>query len=133
MKNRIETIFVLENPEMNVIKFATDYQLRYDDIIKEVFGVACLQDLNMMIKMNKSFQESVCKTKGIDIKNITLDQIVHIASKSELLQFRDQLIQEMGQSHEESVSIPCPFDTVIKLREGIFEWDENGSAYIQQS
>jgi hypothetical protein len=131
LKNKIQTIFVLENPEMNIIKFATDYQLRYDDIVKEVFGVACIQDLQMMIKMNKSFQESICKTKGINNENITLDNIVHIASKDELLQLRRQMIMEKGCSAEDSVAVARPFDTLIQLQEGIFTWDERNSAYIQ--
>lgn len=133
MNNAIETIYILENPEKNMVKFATDYQLRYDDIIKEVFGVACLNDLCMMIQFNKSFQESICNKYGISDHSITLNRIIRIASKNDMLQLKKQLLEKMEQemdfSPDTETSIPCPFDTVIKLADGIFKWDEMKSAY----
>lgn len=125
MKNPIETIYILENPEKNIIKFATGYQLKYEDTIKDVFGVACLNDLEMMIQFNKPFQESICTSKNINIKNVSLNQVIRIASKTELLQLREQLIEQLGD-----LPIPCPFDSIIMIQEGIFRWDEINSSYI---
>jgi hypothetical protein len=120
----VETIYILENPEKDLVKFATATQLRYEDTIKEVFGVACVKDLPMMIQFNKSFQESLCKKNGINEKNITIKHIFRVATKDELQLLRNQLQSE----HEDS--IPCPFDTVIRLQDGIFQWDESNSSYV---
>ncbi|WP_147535269.1 hypothetical protein [Bacillus marasmi] len=130
MATEIETIYYLENPEKNIVKFATGYQLRYDDIVKDVFGVACLKDLPMMIKYNKSFQESLCKSKGIIESQITMEMVVHVASKKELLQLRNELIQDQHQNDSAlQENISCPFDTMIRLQEGIFQWDPTSSTY----
>jgi hypothetical protein len=133
MKNTVETVYVLENPEKDIIKFATGYQLRYDDIIKEVYGVACLSDVNMMLQFNKNFQTSICNRNGISENKIALNSIIRVATKNELLHLRKQLLKEMGQgtetSEETKISIPCPFDPVIKLQEGIFSWDDQNSSY----
>ena len=127
MTSPIDTIYILENPEKNIIKFATGYQLKYDDIIKDVFGVACLNDLEMMIQFNKPFQDSICTRKNISLNKISLNTVVRIASKNELIQLRNQLIEELG-----NLPIPRPFDSVIKLQEGIFHWDESNSSYISE-
>jgi hypothetical protein len=127
MKNQIDTIYILENPEKNIIKFATGYQLKYDDIIKDVFGVACLNDLQMMIQFNKPFQDSVCNSKNISLNDISLKQVIRIASRNELLQLREQLKEQLGSS-----PIPRPFDTTIQLQEGIFHWDETNSSYTSE-
>jgi hypothetical protein len=125
MKNEIDTIYILENPEKNITKFATGYQLKYDDTIKDVFGVACLNDLEMMIQFNKPFQDSICTSKNITVKSLSLKQVIRIASKKELLQLREQLLEQLGE-----LPIPRPFDSVIQLQEGIFRWDEQNSSYI---
>jgi hypothetical protein len=127
MKNQIDTIYILENPEKNIIKFATGYQLKYDDIIKDVFGVACLNDLQMMIQFNKPFQDSICTSKSINLNEITLKQVIRIASRNELLQLRDRLMDQLG-----NLPIPRPFDTTIQLQEGIFHWDETNSLYTSE-
>jgi hypothetical protein len=127
MKNQIDTIYILENPEKNIIKFATGYQLKYDDIIKDVFGVACLNDLQMMIQFNKPFQDSICTSKSINLNEITLKQVIRIASRNELLQLRDRLMEQLG-----NLPIPRPFDTTIQLQEGIFHWDETNSLYTSE-
>ncbi|MCM3567655.1 hypothetical protein [Neobacillus mesonae] len=130
MKRQIEKIYILENPERNITKFATDYELRYDDIIKDVFGVACLNDLNMMIQFNKSFQESICLKNGITEKNLSLKRVVRVASREELLQLKDEMIQNLQQNQGLESSIPCPFDSVIQLQDGIYKWDAENCTYI---
>jgi len=127
MKNQIDTIYILENPEKNIIKFATGYQLKYDDIIKDVFGVACLNDLQMMIQFNKPFQDSVCNSKNISLNEVSLKQVIRIASRNELLLLKEQIKKQLGNS-----PIPCPFDSTIQLKEGIFHWDETNSSYISE-
>ncbi|MFP7298213.1 hypothetical protein [Neobacillus niacini] len=127
MKKQIDTIYILENPEKNIIKFATGYQLKYDDIIKDVFGVACLNDLQMMIQFNKPFQDSICNSKSINLNELSLKQVIRIASRNELLQLREQLMEQLG-----NLPIPRPFDSTIQLQEGIFHWDENNSLYISE-
>jgi hypothetical protein len=126
LQNNIETIYILENPEKDIIQFATGYQLRYDEVIKEVFGVACLDDVQMMLKFNRNFQESICKRDDIQENKLSIDRIVRVATKHELLHLRKQLIDEQGVEG----SIPCPFQSIIKLKDGIFEWDESNSSYI---
>jgi len=133
MKSKIETIYILENPEKKIVKFATDYQLRFDDIIKDVFGVACLNDLYMMLHFNKSFQESICKSNGISDSKISLNHIVRVASRNELRQFRTEILEnnkQEDQNESQDYSASCPFDHTIKLQEGIFKWDEENAAYI---
>ncbi|MEH6905968.1 hypothetical protein [Neobacillus drentensis] len=134
MENFIETVYFLENPEKNIIKFATGTQLRYEDVIKEVFGVACINDLHMMIQYNKSFQTSICNSHGISEKKITLDRILRVASKIDMLQLKNQLIdQKTNRLDEEpedgNFPITCPFNDTIKLQEGIFQWDDNNFSY----
>lgn len=134
MQNTVETIFILENPGKNIVKFATDYQLRYNDIIKEVFGVACLNDVSMMIQFNKSFQQSICEKYGISENKVSINQIIRVASRDELHRLKKQLIEDRKQNNQlypENESIPCPFDSIIKLKEGIFEWDEADCSYYK--
>lgn len=126
MQNNIETIYILENPEKNIIQFATGYQLRYEEIIKEVFGVACMNDVHMMLQFNRSFQESICKRDHIHENKLSIERIVRVATKNELLQLRKQLIEKQGFEG----SIPCPFHSIIQLKDGIFKWDESNSSYI---
>lgn len=128
MDNTIQSVYILENPEKKTIKFATNYQLRYGNIIKEVFGVACIEDLQMMIQFNRSFQESICKMNEINVKNITLDIIIRVATKEELLRLKAQMIEKNAQGSQDSIS--PPFDSVIKLKDGIFQWDDKSSSYI---
>ncbi|MED4205527.1 hypothetical protein [Neobacillus mesonae] len=132
MKKTIEKIYILENPEKNIVKFATDYQLRYDDVIKDVFGVACLKDLDMMIQFNKAFQKSICVKLGISEKKVSLQTVVRIASKNDLLLLKKEMVLEaIKQNKESEPAIPCPFDSIIQLQDGIFKWDAENSSYIQ--
>ncbi|MFJ7726397.1 hypothetical protein ACIQXV_09550 [Neobacillus sp. NPDC097160] len=134
MENSIETVYFLENPEKNIIKFATGTQLRYEDVIKEVFGVACINDLHMMLQYNKSFQTSICNSYGISEKKITLDKIIRIASKTDMLRLKKQLLEQQKNSInvmqlEEEYSIERPFDSIIKLQEGLYQWDDANFSY----
>lgn len=138
LENTIETIYRLENPEENIIKFVTGTQLRYEDVIKEVFGVASVNDLHMMIQYNKNFQTSICNSYGISEKKITLDKIIRIASKADILFLKQQLINEkksnpqkddQNNPGEEDHHINRPFDTIIQLQEGIYQWDDNNFSY----
>jgi uncharacterized protein (DUF4213/DUF364 family) len=134
MEDFIETVYCLENPEKNIIKFATGTQLRYEDVIKEVFGVACINDLHMMLQYNKSFQTSICNSHGISEKKLTLDKILRVASKLDMLRLKKQLMDQKNNSLDEIAQddvlpIPCPFDATIKLQEGIFQWDDNNFSY----
>ncbi|MBB6445249.1 hypothetical protein [Bacillus benzoevorans] len=124
MDYEIETVYYLENPETEQIKFATGSQLRYEDIIKDVFGVASIHDLPMMIQYNKGFQTCLCKSHGIKETEITLEMILRVASKMDLRDFREQYLKE-----PENEDKSCPFESVIRLQEGIFKWDEEECAY----
>ena len=121
----IETIYYLENPETDHSAFATGSQLKYEDIIKDVCGVACIHDLSMMIQYNKGFQTSICKNLGISEDEIKLDLLLRIASKIDLLQLREKLTSEVSNPSK----LSCPFDSLIRLQEGIFEWDNEQSTY----
>lgn len=127
LENGIETVYYLENPEKNLIRFATGAQLKYEDIIKDVFGVACLKDLPMMIEYNKSFKDSICASHGVRENEITMEMVLRVASKMEFLQLRKQYVDQYGDSQLEN--IPCPFESIIKLRDGIFEWDQKNFSY----
>jgi hypothetical protein len=129
LEYEIETIYYLENPETEQIAFATGSQLRYEDIIKDVFGVASIHDLPMMIQYNKGFQSCICKSHGVTEHEITLEMIVRIASKIDLLQLKEQNTENNSAPAEENSSMSCPFDSTIKLQEGIFQWDDEHSTY----
>jgi hypothetical protein len=132
VQNAIETVYYLENPEKNFRTFATGSQLRYDDIIKDVFGVACINDLPMMIKYNKSFQDSICLSHGVQENEITLEMVIRVASKIEMQQLRTKYIdQHLNTEENQSEDIPCPFHPMIRLQEGIFSWDEENFSYTQ--
>ncbi|WP_026567480.1 hypothetical protein [Bacillus sp. UNC41MFS5] len=135
MEDFIETVYFLENPEKNITKFATGTQLRYEDVIKEVFGVACINDLHMMLQYNKSFQTSICNTHGISEKKLTLDIILRVASKLDMLRLKKQLLDQqydkmIDETHQKgNLPIDRPFDETIKLQEGIFQWDDSNFSY----
>ncbi|MCM3115598.1 hypothetical protein M3610_09890 [Neobacillus sp. MER 74] len=135
MEDFIETVYFLENPEKNITKFATGTQLRYEDVIKEVFGVACINDLQMMLQYNKSFQTSICNCHGISEKKLTLDKILRVASKLDMLRLKKQLLNQqydkiIDETHQEDdLPIDRPFDATIKLQEGIFQWDDSNFSY----
>lgn len=124
MEYEIETVYYLENPETEKITFATGSQLRYEDIIKDVFGVASIHDLPMMIQYNKGFQTSLCKSHGIKENEITLEMILRVASKSDLRGFKEQYLND--PANEDKI---CPFESVIRLQEGVFQWDEEECSY----
>lgn len=127
LEYEIETVYYLENPEKGLITFATGAQIKYEDIIKDVFGVACLKDMPMMIQYNKSFKDSICKSHGVRENEITMEMVLRVASKMELLQLRQQYIDknESGQLD----NIPCPFDSIIRLQDGIYSWDQADFSY----
>lgn len=133
MKYEIETIYFLENPETKKTAFATGSQLQYEDVIKDVFGVVCLHDLSMMIQYNKGFQSCICESYGVSEDDVKLDLVLRVATKTDLLQLRNQLLESSNNdesaSLNDNVSIPRPFDTMIRLQEGIYKWDDNTSAY----
>jgi hypothetical protein len=86
-----KAIYYLENPDTGTRKLATGLQLKYEDIIKDVFGVADIKDLLMMLKFNKGFQDSICKAHGVVEKEIKLEMILRVASKEDLLQHKDHV------------------------------------------
>jgi hypothetical protein len=120
----IETVYYLENPETEQIRFATGSQLRYEDIIKDVFGVASIHDLPMMIQYNKGFQTCLCKSHGIKENEITLEMILRVATKMDLHKFREDYVNNPDNDDK-----PCPFEAMIRLQEGIFKWDEEEGSY----
>nr|WP_295970746.1 hypothetical protein [uncultured Bacillus sp.] len=120
----IETVYYLENPETEQITLATGSQLRYEDIIKNVFGVASINDLPMMIQYNKGFQTSLCKSHGIQENEISLEMILRVASKLDLRDFREQYFKEINKEE-----LTCPFESIIRLQEGIFKWNEKECSY----
>ena len=133
MKYEVETIYFLENPETKKTAFATGSQLQYEDIIKDVFGVVCLHDLSMMIQYNKGFQSCICESYGVSEAEVTLDLVLRIATKTDLLQLKNQLVEgsinDEISSLNDNALISRPFDTMIRLQEGIYKWDDNSSAY----
>jgi len=133
LEYEIETIYYLENPETDKSAFATGSQLQYEDIIKDVFGVACLHDLSMMIQYNKGFQSCICENYGVSENEIKLDLVLRVASKLDLFQLKSQLLETLNKqetfSDSKQVSVPRPFDHMIRLQEGIFKWDDHSSAY----
>ncbi len=130
LKYEIETIYFLENPETSKTAFATGSQLQYEDIIKDVFGVACLHDLSMMIQYNKGFQSCICESYGVSENEVKLDLVLRMATKTDLLKLRGQLLETKNQQPASiNNQIPRPFDTMIRLQEGIFKWDDSASSY----
>jgi hypothetical protein len=89
-----ETIYFLENPEDGITKLATGTQIKYGNTIKDVFGLADINDLLMMLKHNKKFQECICKAHEINEQDITLDLIFRVASKSDLSHVKDQEVDK---------------------------------------
>lgn len=124
LEYEIETVYYLENPETEKITFATGSQLRYEDIIKDVFGVASIHDLPMMIQYNKGFQTSLCKSLGIKENEITLEMILRVASKADMRSFREHYLEDPANEDK-----ACPFESVIRLQEGVFQWDEEECSY----
>lgn len=135
LEYEIETIYFLENPETHKTAFATGSQLQYEDIIKDIFGVACLHDLSMMIQYNKGFQTCICENYGVSEHEIKLELVLRVASKMDLLQLRSKLLEDQNSDEQDiktdKESISCPFDTTIRLQEGIFKWDNHASTYQQ--
>jgi len=86
----LETLYFLNNPERNITTIATETQLRYGDIIKDVFGVACENDLQMMIKFNKKFRDSICHEYKVTESEISLDMIFRIATKEDIEQNKNE-------------------------------------------
>jgi hypothetical protein len=125
---QIQTIYCLENPEDGVKKCVTEAQLKYENIIKDVFGVALVSDLPIMIQYNKKFQESICHANQVSSSQINLNMIFRIASKSDLLEYRKKFVANNEYNAE---IISPPFDPVIKLSDGIFEWNKRDSSYIR--
>lgn len=126
MKYEIETIYFLENPETLKTAFATGSQLQYEDVIKDVFGVACLHDLSMMIQYNKGFQTCICESFGVSENEVKLDLVLRVANRTDLLKLRSQLLETNNHQPD---SMSRPFDTMIRLQEGIFKWDDHAFSY----
>ncbi|MBS4175046.1 hypothetical protein [Bacillus sp. FJAT-49736] len=89
MATAIETLYYLNNPERDITTIITETQLRYEDIIKEVFGVACESDLIMMIKFNKKFRDSICNKYGVTESEISLDMIFRIATEEDIKHYTE--------------------------------------------
>lgn len=129
MAIQIETIYYLENPEAGIKKFVTESQLKFENIIKDVFGVAFINDLQMMIQYNKKFQEAICKAKHVTEDEISLDMIFRVASKEDLEEFKKEYIKTR-EANGPQMPVP-PFNKVIHLHDGIFQWDDHDFSYIK--
>jgi hypothetical protein len=133
IKQAIETIYYLENPQHHVVKYASITQLKYESIVKDVFGVVCVNDIKKMLRYNKGFRQSVCEARGIEEDEITLDMIFRVASKDDLILLKNSLINK--NLHDESIPddqvtiISCPFNLIIQLQDGIYQWDEEKCSY----
>ncbi len=90
LETAIETMYFLNNPERNITTIATETQLRYEDVIKDVFGVACESDLMMMIKFNKKFKDCICQEYGVTESEIRLDMIFRIATEEDIKQYNNR-------------------------------------------
>ena len=132
---QIEKIYYLENPEVGIKQFATETQIRFESIIKDVFGVAFIGDLPMMIHYNKKFQECVSKANNIPENEITLDLVFRLATKNDLIPLRAFYLQqkEIEESQKGEHTVTPPFDHVIQLHEGIFEWCDKDDSYVKVS
>lgn len=131
MGNYIEKVYYLENPELGIKKLATESQVKYENIIKDVFGVAFLDDLSMMIQYNKKFQECVCKANNINGTQVSLEMVFRIASKHDLLPLKNHYLQ-LKKSNElasESQPVSPPFNSTILLVEGVFNWNDKEFTY----
>ena len=66
---------------------------------------------------------------------IKLELVLRVASKMDLLQLRSKLLEDQNSDEQDiktdKESISCPFDTTIRLQEGIFKWDNHASTYQQ--
>jgi len=59
--------------------------------------------------------------------------VLRIASKMDLLQLKKQCLDDQkndqSASLEEDRLMSCPFDSTIRLQEGIFQWNDDNSSY----
>lgn len=124
-----ETIYYIENPEAGIKKFVTESQLKFENIIKDIFGVAFVNDLQMMIQYNKKFQECICKANQISEDEISLDLIFRVATKEDIKQFKKEYLARETANHKESIA--PPFNNIIHLHEGIFKWNDKKYSYIK--
>lgn len=123
----VEKVFYLENPEAGIKRFATESEIRIDNIVKDVFGVATIGDLPMMIQYNKKFQDSICDANQIGPNEITLDLIFRIAAKKDLLLLKKHY-QMLKEQNSQDACTP-PFNAMIKLEDGIFRWNDKTFSY----
>ncbi|MBM4762009.1 hypothetical protein [Bacillus sp. B15-48] len=123
----IEKIYYLQNPESGIEKIASETEVKYENVIKDVFGVAFIEDLSKMIRYNKKFQEYICKANNIKEQEITMEMVIRLATKKDLLPIRMNYINMINQ--QQSRKSPPPFSTTIQLHEGVFNWNEKECSY----
>lgn len=78
----------------------------------------------LMMQYNKGFQTSLCKSHGVKEDEISLEMILRVASKMDLRKYREQYFNDGANEAKK-----CPFETVIRLQEGVFKWNEEDCTY----
>ncbi|MFQ6582984.1 hypothetical protein [Priestia megaterium] len=129
-RHPVETIYYLENPQRDISTYASTTQLTVESVVKDVFGVACVADIKIMLQYNKEFRKSISQLHNAMDDDLTLEMVFRIASKEDLLRFKKSLLESSLDDTEASVD--CPFSTTIQLQDGRYTWNESTSVYEKQ-
>ncbi|MCM3588007.1 hypothetical protein M3182_20085 [Mesobacillus maritimus] len=128
---RAEKIYWLENPESGATMIATESEVKYENTIKDVFGVAFIEDLEKMISYNKKFREQICAARHITEKEISLGMVFRLATKDDLIPLKKEYLAQ-GEELTTNTITP-PFSTTIELEEGLFNWDVKECSYVKMN
>ncbi|MGG3542514.1 hypothetical protein ABES09_17000 [Priestia megaterium] len=107
-RHPVETIYYLENPQRDISTYASTTQLTVESVVKDVFGVACVADIKIMLQYNKEFRKSISQLHNAMDDDLTLEMVFRIASKEDLLRFKKSLLESSLDDAE--TSIDCPFN-----------------------
>lgn len=129
-RHPVETIYYLENPQRNISTYASTTQLTVESVVKDVFGVACVADIKIMLQYNKEFRKSISQLHNAMDDDLTLEMVFRVASKEDLLRFKKSLLE--SSLNDAETSIDCPFSATIQLQDGRYTWNESTSVYEKQ-
>ncbi|MFP7735416.1 hypothetical protein ACLHDF_18740 [Priestia aryabhattai] len=129
-RHPVETIYYLENPQRNISTYASTTQLTVESVVKDVFGVACVADIKIMLQYNKEFRKSISQLHNAADDDLMLEMVFRVASKEDLLRFKKSLLE--SSLNDTETSIECPFSATIQLQDGRYTWNESTSVYEKQ-
>jgi hypothetical protein len=136
--DKIATLYYLENPMTGISFLTSEEHLQGEsEVVKDVFGISYVEDIPAMLCNNQKFRESVRKHYKLRKNRVLLKHIFRRATIDDLVNllnyitndFIRSITQDDSDEDAEVTPFPPPFSKLIRLEDGIYQWDYERGCY----